>query len=128
VVAWFYRILRRAVIDLYRRRDARSRAMGRLEEELRDSPSAEEERLLCACFQRLLPAMPREHRELLQLIDLDGRDPLEVARDRGITKNNLHVRLHRARKHLRDLLERNCKACSRHGCLDCSCGEPDPCA
>jgi DNA-directed RNA polymerase specialized sigma24 family protein len=40
---------------------------------------------------------------------------------RGITANNLTVRLHRARQRLRIELERTCRICSRHGCLDCSC-------
>lgn len=122
-VAWFYRILRRSIIDLYRRRAAQNRALDRLEEELPEVPSAAHERLLCQCFKRLLPLVPAPYRELLQQIDLDGRDPAELAATLGVTKNNLTVRLHRARRHLREVLSRNCRACSKHGCLDCTCGE-----
>ncbi|MBE0541413.1 MAG: sigma-70 family RNA polymerase sigma factor [Verrucomicrobia bacterium] len=122
-VAWFYRILRRSIIDLYRRNDARSRALARFEAELPETPSAADERLLCQCFRRLLPSVPAQYRELLQQIDLDDNDPAVVAAQLGLTKNNLTVRLHRARKHLRDLLSNNCRACSKHGCLDCTCGE-----
>jgi len=32
------------------------------------------------------------------------------------------VRLHRARKALRERLTASCRACAEHGCLDCSCG------
>jgi RNA polymerase sigma factor (sigma-70 family) len=124
-IAWFYRILRRSIIDLYRRHDARKRALDRFEQELPETPSAADERLLCQCFKRLLPALPEQYRELLQQIDLGGKDPAEVAAALGVTKNNLTVRLHRARKHLREMLSRNCRACSKHGCLDCTCGEPD---
>ena len=124
-VAWFYRILRRSIIDLYRRNDARSRALTRFEAELSETPSAADERLLCQCFRRLLPSVPEQYRELLQHIDLEGKDPADVAAKLGLTKNNLTVRLHRARKHLRDLLSKNCRACSKHGCLDCTCGEAD---
>lgn len=123
-VAWFYRILRRSIIDLYRRRDARKRALDRLEQELPETPSAADERLLCQCFQRLLPSVPEQYRELLQQIDLGGKSPAEVAAALGVSGNNLTVRLHRARKHLRELLSKNCRACSKHGCLDCTCGEP----
>mgnify|MGYP002380154051 FL=1 len=121
-VAWFYRILRRTIIDLYRRRAVRSRAIERLTKELEDTPDAEDTRILCACFRRLLPAVPAAYRELLEQIDLQGRDPGVVAEALGLTRNNLTVRLHRARRHLREVLSRNCRACSKHGCLDCTCG------
>lgn len=123
-VAWFYRILRRSIIDLHRRRDVRSRALNRLEQELPEAPSDADERLLCQCFRRLLPSLPPGYQELLQQIDLEDRDPAEVATVLGVTRNNLTVRLHRARKQLRDKLAQNCRACSKHGCLDCTCGEP----
>ena len=38
VIAWFYRILRRSIIDLYRRRDVRDRALERLQAELPEQP------------------------------------------------------------------------------------------
>jgi len=120
-VAWFYRILRHSIIDLYRRNDAKKRALARFEAELPETPSDADERLLCQCFRRLLPSLPAQYRDLLVQIDLNGKAPAEVAAQLGITKNNLTVRLHRARAQLRDLLSRNCHACSKHGCLDCTC-------
>lgn len=121
--AWFYRILRRSIIDLYRRQDARERALDRFERELSETPTPGDERILCQCFKRLLPLVPEQYRELLQQIDLEGRKPDQVAAELGLTRNNLTVRLHRARKHLREALSQNCQACSTHGCLDCRCGE-----
>src|SRR5690242_10805366 len=53
-VKWFYRILRRSIIDVYRKRGASSRAMGRFEKEFPESPDAEDARELCKCFRRLL--------------------------------------------------------------------------
>ena len=41
--AWFYRILRRTIIDLYRRRDARDRAMADIEQEFGGAPDSEQE-------------------------------------------------------------------------------------
>ena len=120
---WFYRILRRSIIDVYRRQGARSRALERFKQELPDVPSDEDERVLCQCLMRLLPMVPEQYRDLLQQIDLQGKEPAEVALKLGITKNNLTVRLHRARKHLREALSQNCAACSTHGCLDCNCDE-----
>jgi RNA polymerase sigma-70 factor (ECF subfamily) len=123
-VAWFYRILRRTIIDLYRRRAARSRALDRFEQDLAETPSPSDTRVLCACFKRLLPAVPETYRELVERIDLQGEEPGVVAQELGLTLNNLTVRLHRARRHLRDALSKNCQACSKHGCLDCTCGDP----
>ena len=121
--AWFYRILRRSIIDVHRRQGARSRALERFQQELPETPSEEDERILCECFKRLLPMVPGQYRDLLQQIDLDGKEPAEVASKLGLTKSNVTVRLHRARKRLRAALLQNCRACSVHGCLDCTCGE-----
>ena len=120
---WFYRILRRSIIDVYRKQGARSRALERLENELPETPGEDEERELCKCFGRLLPLVPEQYRELLEKVDLEGNDPDQVAARLGVTRNNLTVRLHRARKHLRKALTQNCGACSVHGCVDCSCAD-----
>lgn len=122
-LAWFYRILRRTLIDLYRRRAAKARTLDRFERELPESPGPGDARTLCACFRRLLPAVPAAYRDLLERIDLGGEDPRHVAHELGLTRNNLTVRLHRARRHLRTALSRNCRACSQHGCLDCTCDD-----
>jgi RNA polymerase sigma-70 factor (ECF subfamily) len=120
---WFYRILRRSIIDVYRKQGARSRALERFEKELPETPGDDDEQELCQCFRRLLPMVPEQYRRLLEEVDLKGQEPDEVAAKLGVTRNNLTVRLHRARKHLRKVLSQNCRACSTHGCLDCTCEE-----
>lgn len=121
VKAWFYRILRRTIIDLYRRRDVHQRAVEGLREEVDSPPSTDEELALCACMGRLLPALKPEYATLLRRLDLNGEETGLVAASLGITKNNLTVRLHRARQQLRERLEETCKVCATHGCLDCTC-------
>jgi RNA polymerase sigma factor (sigma-70 family) len=120
--AWFYRILRRTIIDLYRRRDARDRAVAGLERELNSPADQEEARLVCACMERLLPIMTPQYAVLLQRIDLNEESPDSVAASLGITRGNLNVRLHRARQQLKRRLAENCRVCATHGCLDCHCG------
>jgi RNA polymerase sigma factor (sigma-70 family) len=122
-IKWFYRILRRSIIDVYRKEGARGRALERFEKEFPDSPSEQDERALCECLFRLMPRVPEQYRELLEQVDLQGIELDEVAVKLGVTRNNLTVRLHRARKHLRKALSDNCRACAVHGCLDCSCDE-----
>lgn len=118
---WFYRILRRSIIDVYRKQGARSRALERFEKELPETLNEKDEKELCRCFRRLLPLVPEQYRELLDEVDLKGKSPEDVSAKLGLSKNNLTVRLHRARKHLRKALTANCGACSVHGCIDCTC-------
>ena len=123
-VAWFYRLLRNAVVDHYRRRGAEARGLEALARELGDAsePPAEVEAALCRCFEALLPALRPEYSEILRRVDLEGSRPADFARETGLTANNAMVRLYRARKALRADLERSCRTCADHGCLDCSCG------
>jgi RNA polymerase sigma factor (sigma-70 family) len=121
-VTWFYRILRHSIINLYRRRDVRERALERLQAQLPEQPDTDAERVLCQCVKRLLPGLPEQYRDVLQRVDLDGMSPREAASALGLTFNNLNVRLHRGRKRLREKVEATCHVCSKHGCLDCSCG------
>jgi len=123
-VAWFYRLLRNAVVDHYRRRGAEARGLEALTRELGDAsePPPEVEAALCHCFEALLPALRPEYSEILRRVDLEGGRPADFAREAGLTANNAMVRLHRARKALRADLQRSCRTCADHGCLDCICG------
>ena len=124
VVAWFYRILRNVLTDLYRRRDAQTRGLARFATETAiasELGDAEIEQTACACFRALLPTLRPEYARVLEMSDLDGNPTEQVAEQLGISKNNLKVRLHRARRQLRERLEQTCKMCATHGCLDCTC-------
>lgn len=68
---------------------------------------------------------PLEHLEafeLLRRVDLGGESASELARAAGERVNTVNVRLLRARRRLREQVERTCHACATHGCLDCDCG------
>ncbi|MEO6182910.1 MAG: RNA polymerase sigma factor [Verrucomicrobiota bacterium] len=121
VIAWFYRILRHSIIDLYRRGDVRKIALEKFEKEFSEEPDAASKRIVCQCVKRLLPELSEQYRDLIQRIDLDGASPKDTAVALGLTTNNVTVRLHRARQKLRAGLEQTCKVCSKHGCLDCTC-------
>ncbi|MGD9728015.1 MAG: sigma-70 family RNA polymerase sigma factor [Nitrospiraceae bacterium] len=127
IVAWFYRVLRNALVDYYRARAAETRKAEGLHQELnaRDEqavPSPDEIKpTVCACLERLLPGIRPAYAELLRRIDLQGESLDTVAKDLQLTKNNLTVRLHRARQALRSALEASCGVCTKHGCLDCTC-------
>lgn len=123
-VAWFYRILRNVLTDLHRRRATQTKGLERFATEsaiAAGMDDAELEQTACACFRALLPTLRPDYAQVLQLSDLDGEPAEAVAKQVGISKNNLKVRLHRARRQLRERLEQTCQACATHGCLDCQC-------
>lgn len=120
-VAWFYRLLRNALTDHYRRAaaDARRLAGEPAEGDLAYEPELRGE--VCACIERLLPALKPEYSQMIRRVDLDEQPLGRVAEELGITANNAAVRLHRSRASLRRQLERSCGTCATHGCLDCRC-------
>jgi RNA polymerase sigma factor (sigma-70 family) len=121
VLAWFYRILRRSIIDLYRRSDSRARTLDRFLAEFTEEGDEEMQREVCGCFKSLMAEMAEGYRDVLERIDLGGSSVREVAGDLGLTENNVTVRLHRARKELRRRVEECCHVSSAAGCLDCRC-------
>lgn len=123
-VAWFYRLLRNAITDHYRRTAAGQRALeGHAREVIgNDAGSdADLEQTVCACVNDLVPLLNPEYGDLIRRVDLDGASVTSVAEVLGITPGNARVRLHRARAALREELERSCRTCATHGCLDCDC-------
>lgn len=123
VTAWFYRILRHSIIDLYRRRATNQTALERLEHEMNSAPDSEEQSVVCGCVETLIPTLKPDYAELIRRLDLGNESPEQVGGALGMTANNLRVRHHRARQQLRERLEQTCRMCAKHGCWDCTCGE-----
>jgi len=121
VITWFYRVLRHAIIDAHRRKTTREQALEKLAQELPESVSPEDEKTLCQCVMKLLPALPPDDADLIRRIDLDGESTTEIAKETNQRVNTLNVRLLRARRRLREQVERVCRTCATHGCLDCDC-------
>ncbi|MCB1168025.1 MAG: sigma-70 family RNA polymerase sigma factor [Leptospiraceae bacterium] len=122
LLSWFYRILRNAIIDSYRRGAAAERKMANLRSMVTDEMQNADRSELCECFRSLLPEMRPEYRQMIEWLELEERPSGEVADKLGIDTNNLKVRRHRAREQLGRLLLDSCRLCAVHGCLDCSCG------
>jgi RNA polymerase sigma factor (sigma-70 family) len=119
-VAWFYRLLRNALVDYYRRRGREGRALESVAAE--PLPSEPELTLaVCRCMGTLLPTLKPEYAEMIRRVDLDEQPLGDVAAELAITANNAGVRLHRARQSLKQKLEQCCGSCATHGCVDCTC-------
>jgi RNA polymerase sigma-70 factor, ECF subfamily len=128
VVAWFYRILRNAIVDHYRRRAAAGRVQEALGREMASQMSAPVEQEVCACLMPLLATLKPEYREALELVDISEASLNDLAAKAKITPGNAAVRIHRAREAFRKQVRSACGACAEHGCMNCQCkaGPPDP--
>ncbi|HEX2832479.1 MAG TPA: sigma-70 family RNA polymerase sigma factor [Thermoanaerobaculia bacterium] len=122
-VAWFYRLLRNAVIDHFRRSGARNRALELLARELQDAvePPPEIHGAICSCVSRLANELKPEYAEAIRRIEIDGVAVHDFAHESGITPNNASVRAFRAREALRRKVQTTCGACAEDGCADCTC-------
>jgi len=121
-VAWFYRLLRNALTDHYRRRGAEDRAVARAQREGTLEPDdVDLHREVCRCVTELLPTLKPEYADIIRQVELEELPVAEAADRAGITPNNASVRLHRARQALLREVQRSCRTCATHGCLDCTC-------
>lgn len=124
IVAWFYRVLRNAVVDHHRRRGTEERALSQLAAEMPETigeAPAEVIGPVCACVGDLLTTLRPEDGDLIRTVDINGTPIVAAAAKRGISAGNARVRLHRARQALRRRVEEACGTCAVHGCLDCTC-------
>lgn len=103
IVPWFYRTLRNAAIDQFRRRGAASRAVEAFarEMEAHTSPDPDMEAEICECVSRLAGTLKPEYAEALQAIDVQGTAVKTFAEQRGLSASNAGVRVFRAREALK---------------------------
>ena len=122
-VAWFYRVLRNAVIDHYRHRAATGRALEGWGKEFvaHEAPEAELKQEIRQCVSGLLETLKPDYQAALRIIDLEEGSLNDLAKQAGITAGNAAVRVHRAREALRKQVRTACGSCAEHGCLDCHC-------
>jgi RNA polymerase sigma factor (sigma-70 family) len=123
VVPWFYRTLRNAAIDQFRRRGTASRAIEAFARELEGqiTPEPELEAEICACVSRLAGTLKPEYAEALQAIDVQGTPVKAFAEQRGLSASNAGVRVFRAREALKKRVTESCGTCAEHGCRNCTC-------
>lgn len=100
VVAWFYRVLRNAVADHFRRADAARRGVEAFAREIAPaSPPADEVRdAICGCVRRLAANLKPEYADALERVDVQGVPVKDFAQAAGITAGNAGVRVSRARR------------------------------
>ena len=127
VVPWFYRTLRNATVDYYRRTKSADRALALFAEEIEkaEEPVETMQAEVCKCVARLADTLKPEYADALRRIEVEGVSVTDFADEQGISKNNAAVRVFRAREALRKQVAVSCGTCAEHGCLNCTCGESD---
>ena len=123
IVPWFYRTLRNAAVDQFRRRGAADRAYEAFARELdtQERPSPELEAEICACVSRLAATLKPAYAEALEAIDIAGTPVKVFAQQKGLSSSNAAVRVFRAREALKKRVTQSCGTCAEHGCVDCTC-------
>ena len=125
-IAWFYRMLRNSVIDHYRRRGSRDRALELLAKEMEGAvePPPDLRDAICGCVTKLASTLKPEYEQAIRRVEVDGVPVNQFASEAGISPNNAAVRVFRARDALRKQVKASCRTCAEHGCVECTCGKP----
>jgi RNA polymerase sigma-70 factor (ECF subfamily) len=128
VVPWFYRALRNAAIDRFRRQGTANRALEAFARELEtaDTVTPDTRNAVCQCVGRLAGSLKPEYAEALQMIEIDGTPVKRYAEQKGVSAGTAAVRVFRAREALKKRVAQSCGICAEHGCADCSCRQPQP--
>ncbi len=122
IATWVYRIATNAAIDRVRSPAYRSRVSSAPVEESREADevvaaaedrvfSAEEDairREMSGCVQDLMTQLPENYRTVLVLSEIEGMKNSEIAEVLGLSLETVKIRLHRARRRLKEILEANC--------------------
>jgi len=110
--AWIYRIAHNLCQDHLR---GRKRSALENDESAVEKPTAPvfiqkrmEQHEMGACIRRYMAHLPASHYTVLALFDILEFSHREIADILDLTVENVRVRLHRARKKLRAILEENC--------------------
>lgn len=118
--AWMSVVLRRLVVDRYRRAARERRQTKALAAE---SPSSADDQsedeavgAPITCMTRLVSGLRPEYAEILTRTYLQDRPVKTVAQQLGVTGNNAAVRLHRARGALRAAMVAGCEVCPLRDC------------
>jgi RNA polymerase sigma factor (sigma-70 family) len=111
VGSWMTQVLRRTLVDHYRRSSAGRRCADVLASNASGfaTEKHETQASICPYLQVALPAIKQEYVDLIRRIDFLGERRCDVAENLAISVNALTVRLLRARRTLRKRLLRFCE-------------------
>ncbi|WP_438018093.1 sigma-70 family RNA polymerase sigma factor [Sorangium sp. So ce315] len=120
--AWVGRVVRNVLLDELRKKHDVVLPVDELE-----LSSVEGDAIDCWCVLVQAERLKPEYALILKRVVVDGMAVTDVAAELGVTPGNAMVRLHRARKALRDRLKEHCGTTSAWSCSECGCGERGCC-
>ncbi|MEM9730704.1 MAG: sigma-70 family RNA polymerase sigma factor [Myxococcota bacterium] len=126
VLPWLYRIHRNVAADETRRRARHDRWVE--SDDAAPEVAAPVADSMCRCSVAQAKRMRPSYAAVINLVDIRGASLAEAARQLGISANNVAVRLHRARKALRQSMLEHCGVTSLRDCADCRCVHEGCCA
>lgn len=119
VDGWIRRIAVTSALDLLRERRREVALPDDHEVEAPPTPEGD----VCSCSLALVNSLPESYEDILRRVDIDGAPLADVAGDLQIATGNAAVRLHRARRALRDRVRSHCGVETLAQCLSCTCEE-----
>ena len=119
---WIYKIATNACLDYFRSRphkkDEKTEILSPeeiiesvLPENQQELPTAEEEIItaeMSSCVRAYIEDLPEDYRIVILLHDLQGFSNPEIAKITGTTLENVKIRLHRARRRMKEVFSSNC--------------------
>lgn len=111
--SWILQIASNVCADYFRYRSKRPHAPFS-EKPLSVKPAADnltkgyESKEMGECIINHIDSLPESYRKVLIRHDMEGLKMKDIAQSEGVSENSVKVRLHRARKKLRAMLESNC--------------------
>lgn len=126
IVPWFYRNLRNATIDRFRRAATSNKALAAFAHEVEHTTGpAQLNAEICRCVSEVARTLKPEYADALIAVEVNGTPVKAFAEQHGLSVSNAGVRVYRAREALKKRVEKACGSCAEHGCVDCTCkGSP----
>ncbi|MEM1153792.1 MAG: sigma-70 family RNA polymerase sigma factor [Pseudomonadota bacterium] len=117
VMPWLYRLHRNLIADMFRQQASHQRKLEATAETDQSEPVID----ICDCSIAQAKGLHPNYAAVLSAVDFGNATLTEAASELGISVNNATVRLHRARKALRQAMFDHCGVTSMRECLDCRC-------
>ena len=113
VKTWAFTIATRVATDHFRRPHSRAQMVEIDEKEPAQFLDAEiDQRLvideMSSCVREVIDSLPEDYRTALVLHDLEGQTAAQVAEIAGCSLANAKIRIHRARRRLKEALNQEC--------------------
>lgn len=125
VLPWLYRVHRNVIVDAVRQRGSHERLLDNVSNA--QEPTQPVDRDACSCSLAQMQSLRPAYSAVLELVDVQDASLSEAARALGISINNATVRLHRARRALRDTMSAHCGVQNARDCVTCRCVDDGCC-